>query len=163
MNYPDTNKKFVETFFQNSYINKIKNCRNISEISKFEEDLVSQSNSKNLKLVKECLDYLRILKYQIKNCAETTMKETNSKFELFVKSLNEKSPPSGPAKRFSEDPKVKRSFKDRYGKDWKEVMYATAWKKFNKSESKTVGTPSNLEIGTDSLVNIYKSATPGQN
>jgi len=46
--------------------------------------------------------------------------------------LSEMSPPAGPARRFSKKPEVKKSFKQRYGDRWKEVMYATAWKMHNK-------------------------------
>jgi len=46
--------------------------------------------------------------------------------------LSEVSPPSGAARRFSKKPEVKKSFKQRYGDRWKEVMYATAWKMHNK-------------------------------
>lgn len=46
--------------------------------------------------------------------------------------LDEKSPPSGPARKFSKDPEVKAAFKKKYGERWKEVMYATAWKMHNK-------------------------------
>ena len=46
--------------------------------------------------------------------------------------INEVSPPAGPARRFSKKPEVKKSFKQRYGDRWKEVMYATAWKMHNK-------------------------------
>jgi len=46
--------------------------------------------------------------------------------------VNEVSPPSGPARRFSKKPEVKKAFKQRYGDRWKEVMYATAWKMHNK-------------------------------
>ena len=47
-------------------------------------------------------------------------------------SVNEVSPPSGPARRFSKKPEVKAAFKKRYGDRWKEVMYATAWKMHNR-------------------------------
>jgi hypothetical protein len=46
--------------------------------------------------------------------------------------LHEVSPPSGTARRFSEDPKVKADYKKRYGKRWKEVLYATAWKMYKQ-------------------------------
>ena len=46
--------------------------------------------------------------------------------------INEVSPPSGPARRFSKKPEVKAAFKKRYGDRWKEVMYATAWKMHNR-------------------------------
>lgn len=46
--------------------------------------------------------------------------------------INEVSPPSGPARRFSKKPEVKAAFKKRYGDRWKEVMYATAWKMHNQ-------------------------------
>jgi hypothetical protein len=46
--------------------------------------------------------------------------------------INEVSPPSGPARRFTKKPEVKAAFKKRYGDRWKEVMYATGWKMHNK-------------------------------
>lgn len=57
-----------------------------------------------------------------------------SRYGVFedTQEVNEKSPPSGPARKFSKDPQVKADFKKKYGERWKEVMYATAWKMHNK-------------------------------
>ena len=44
--------------------------------------------------------------------------------------LIEKSPPSDKAERFIK--KNKESFQDKYGEQWKEVLYSTAWKMHNK-------------------------------
>lgn len=56
-----------------------------------------------------------------------------SPFDLAQESveLDEKAPPG------MEDfiKASKASFKKRYGKDWQKVLYATAWKKYNKNES----------------------------
>lgn len=57
--------------------------------------------------------------------------------ELFDEKLNEgevvteKAPPDEKILKWTEDPKVKKSFKDQYGDKWAEVMYATAWKMYN--------------------------------
>lgn len=81
-------------------------------------------------------------KYSKETCMEIDKKfekhlEENSNKELspILDVLKESSPPSGSAKKFSEDPKVKKGFKDRYGKDWKGKMYATAWKMFKKNKT----------------------------
>ena len=96
--------------------------------------------------------------------------------------LMEVSPPSGPARRFSKKEKVKAQFKKRYGKDWKQVFYATAWKMHGKSESVVVADEwlaeadrihgvmkwtslskrGPLEIGSDEIVKTYKRDTPGE-
>ena len=57
-----------------------------------------------------------------------------SRYGVFedAQEVNEKSPPTGPARKFSKDPDVKAAFKKKYGERWKEVMYATAWKMHNK-------------------------------
>lgn len=44
--------------------------------------------------------------------------------------LSETSPPGAKAERFIR--KNKRDFKERYGKRWKKVLYATAWKQFGE-------------------------------
>jgi len=101
--------------------------------------------------------------------------------------MTEVSPPSGPARRFSKKEKVKKEFQKRYGKRWKEVMYATAWKMHNdsvKPEGNMIesaidkiyreivvegawnwtakGLRGPLEIGTDKIVKTYKHDTPGE-
>lgn len=43
-------------------------------------------------------------------------------------SLAEKAPPGQKAERFINN--NKEDFKNRYGKKWKKILYATAWKKF---------------------------------
>lgn len=57
-------------------------------------------------------------------------------FELCLEdsTIMEASPPGGSAKRFSEKEDIKKDFKNRYGKKWKEVFYATAWKHHNKEK-----------------------------
>lgn len=51
-----------------------------------------------------------------------------------MKIINEKAPPGKEAEEWIKS--SKDSFKDQYGDDWEEVLYATAWKKFgNKNES----------------------------
>jgi len=45
--------------------------------------------------------------------------------------ISEKAPPDDKILKWTEDPKVKASFKDKYGDKWAEVMYATAWKMYN--------------------------------
>lgn len=153
----DTRFDSIHASVDNPYINKIKECKDVSKIAQYEEHILNSINTSNSKLVKECLEYTKMLKSKIKHGDSKIMESTNEKFEHLLES----SPPSGPSRRFTEDPKVKKSFKDRYGKRWKKVMYATAWKKYNAEE--TVGTPSQLEIGTKSLVDIYRKTTPGQN
>jgi len=94
----------------------------------------------------------------------------------------EVSPPSGPARRFSKKEKVKAEFRERYGKNWKGIFYATAWKMHGKSESlaftdewlteadkidivmkwTALTKRSPLEIGTDEIVKTYKRDTPGE-
>lgn len=92
----------------------------------------------------------------------------------------EVSPPSGPARRFSKKEKIKAEFKKRYGKRWKEVFYATAWKMHGEEfepttewldESKKIsdvmkwtalGKRGPLLIATDKIVKTYKYDTPGE-
>jgi hypothetical protein len=102
----------------------------------------------------------------------------------------EVSPPSGPARRFSKKEKIKKEFQKRYGSRWKDVFYATAWKMHNDSYEPSLnmiesaidkihseivveGTPQSwtwtdkgvrnpLSVGTDEIVNTYKSDTPGE-
>ena len=48
--------------------------------------------------------------------------------------VEEEAPPSDKAERFIT--KNKKAFKDRYGDEWKQALYATAWKMHNKHFSK---------------------------
>ncbi len=91
----------------------------------------------------------------------------------------EVSPPSGPARRFSKKEKIKKEFQKRYGKRWKDVFYATAWKMHGEEvrptrwidESKkinatmqwtAIGKRNPLLIGSDEIVKTYKKDTPGE-
>lgn len=98
----------------------------------------------------------------------------------FALLMLEVSPPTGPARRFSKKEKVKREFQKRYGKRWKEVFYATAWKMHGEEfeptsdwleESKKIndvmqwtalGKRGPLLIATDEIVRTYKYDTPGE-
>jgi hypothetical protein len=62
-----------------------------------------------------------------------TSKKTRIRGEE-VSFVDEESPPSEKAERFIN--KNKAGFQERYGEDWKEVLYATAWKMHNKHFSK---------------------------
>jgi len=98
--------------------------------------------------------------------------------------LYEVSPPSGPARRFSKKERIKKEFQKRYGKRWKEIFYATAWKMHKDSFDLKVNTIEStidklyilvdswkwtakddrgpLSIGTDNIVKTYKKDTPGE-
>lgn len=100
--------------------------------------------------------------------------------------LYEVSPPSGPARRFSKKEKIKKEFQKRYGKRWKEVFYATAWKMHNDSFDPEVNMVEAaidrlylsldegawdwtakekrgpLSVGTDEIVKTYRKDTPGE-
>jgi len=60
---------------------------------------------------------------------ETVVNNEDDKY-MFIKQLNEKSPPGKKAHRFIA--KHKDEFKDRYGDAWEQVLYATANKLFRK-------------------------------
>lgn len=51
-------------------------------------------------------------------------------YEDVAKVIMESAPPCPKAEKFIKS--AKKSFKKRYGKRWKQVLYATAWKKFSK-------------------------------
>jgi hypothetical protein len=58
----------------------------------------------------------------------------NEQFEdLFEQTcvIVEKAPPDEKIQKWLEEPSTKADFKKRYGDDWEEVMYATAWKVYN--------------------------------
>lgn len=48
--------------------------------------------------------------------------------EYVADPLMERAPPGKKAERFIK--KAKRDFKKRYGSEWKQALYATAWKLF---------------------------------
>ena len=58
------------------------------------------------------------------------MRDLINIIEKFQRELAEKAPPGQKAERFIK--KHKAEFKDRYGDNWKQVLYATAWKRFGK-------------------------------
>lgn len=60
-----------------------------------------------------------------------SLKEGYSAQDFTDKVINEESPPSEKWKKWLEDEKVQKSFKDQYGERWKEVMFAKAWKGYN--------------------------------
>lgn len=49
---------------------------------------------------------------------------------MAARPVSEKAPPGAKAERFVR--KNKSDFKERYGKRWKKVLYATAWKQFGE-------------------------------
>lgn len=53
-----------------------------------------------------------------------------SRYYEIMERLDEAAPSSAKAERWIED--NKETFRSEYGDDWKEVMYATAWKLFKK-------------------------------
>ena len=128
-------------------------------------------------LTRQYINYLKELRNQeiAEKNPSTSLEED---FEYF---MIEVSPPSGPARRFSKKEKIKREFQKRYGKRWKEVFYATAWKMHGAesfdptdewlTESKKInnvmqwtalGKRGPLLIGTDEIVKTYKKDTPGE-
>jgi RimK family alpha-L-glutamate ligase len=124
--------------------------------------------------------YVDMLKDERQWSVEEDVKPTDIN-EDFQYLMLEVSPPSGPARRFSKKEKIKRQFRDRYGKRWKDVFYATAWKMHGKEsyepteewleESRKINTIHKwtalgkrgpLLIGTDKIANTYKFDTPGE-
>ena len=71
--------------------------------------------------------------------------------------LVESSPPAGEAKKFSEDEKVKSKFRKQYGKNWKSVMYATAWKMYKKHiDEEIIGNPLNRFLSKEEIQEKFK-------
>jgi hypothetical protein len=124
--------------------------------------------------------YVDMLKDERRWSVDEDVKPTDIN-EDFQYLMLEVSPPSGPARRFSKKEKIKRQFRDRYGKRWKDVFYATAWKMHGKEsyepteewleESRKINTIHKwtalgkrgpLLIGTDKIANTYKFDTPGE-
>lgn len=54
------------------------------------------------------------------------------KFDYISKELYERAPHYDKAEDFIQD--AKADFKKRYGRRWKPILYATAWKMFGKKE-----------------------------
>ncbi len=163
MDYSNLNNKFSEKYnlfrtkslAENPYLPRI-NKYSINDLIHLEETIRESLKQKSSKILKDALDLCISKKKELKSKMyekynkETSM-EIDGKFEKHIKEsadslsensllknllniLSESSPPSGSAKKFSEDPKAKASFKKRYGKDWKPKLYATAWKMFKKKK-----------------------------
>ena len=143
----------------------------------YEDRCRERGMSEATELIRAYIDHLKDVRAE-----EIGTDEPTSIDEDFDYLLMEVSPPSGPARRFSKKEKVKAEFKKRYGKRWKDVFYATAWKMHGKSESLVVtdewlmeadkihsvmqwtamGKRGPLEIGTNEIVKTYKRDTPGE-
>lgn len=143
----------------------------------YEERCREKGMSEAAELTRGYIDLLKEMRNEEIGTDEPTTIDED--FEYLVLEV---SPPSGPARRFSKKEKVKAEFKNRYGKRWKQVFYATAWKMHGKSESLTVTDEwlteadkidsvmkwtaltkrGPLEIGTDEIVRTYKRDTPGE-
>ncbi len=64
----------------------------------------------------------------VDNSSELQMERNPN--HILMKTM-ESAPPNKKAEKFIKS--QKSSFKKRYGKNWKRVLYATAWKRFNES------------------------------
>jgi hypothetical protein len=143
----------------------------------YEDRCIAKDMRESAYLTRQYINYLKELRNQ--EIAEKN--PSNSIDEDFEYFMIEVSPPSGPARRFSKKEKVKKEFQKRYGKRWKEVFYATAWKMHRGesfdptdewlTESKKInnvmqwtalGKRGPLLIGTDEIVKTYKKDTPGE-
>jgi RimK family alpha-L-glutamate ligase len=143
----------------------------------YEDRCIAKDMRESAYLTRQYINYLKELRNQeiAEKNPSTSLEED---FEYF---MIEVSPPSGPARRFSKKEKVKKEFQKRYGKRWKEVFYATAWKMHGGesfdptdewlTESKKInnvmqwtalGKRGPLLIGTDEIVKTYKKDTPGE-
>lgn len=56
--------------------------------------------------------------------------DSRKKRKTMRQNIKEVAPPSKKIENFIKD--KKKDFKERYGKNWEKVLYATAWKKYNK-------------------------------
>jgi RimK family alpha-L-glutamate ligase len=143
----------------------------------YEDRCIGKDMRESAYLTRQYINYLKELRDE--EIAEKN--PSNSIDEDFEYFMIEVSPPSGPARRFSKKEKVKKDFQKRYGKRWKEVFYATAWKMHGAesfdptdewlTESKKInnvmqwtalGKRGPLLIGTDEIVKTYKKDTPGE-
>ena len=132
-----------------------------------EQKAIQNGKIDSAKIYRSFIEYEKDLKYR------------NYKVDLDISEeieslLYEVSPPSGPARRFSKKEKIKKQFQKKYGKDWKRVFYATAWKmhkdSFESNEdlieaawewtAKEKRGP--LSVGTNKIVNTYRKDTPGE-
>ena len=142
----------------------------------YEERCLTRNMQEGAYLARTYIEFLK----EIRNSelgSNQPKTDINEDFELF---LLEVSPPKGAARSFSKDEKTKASFRKQYGKRWKEVFYATAWKMHGEDvepsetwldEAKKINTVLKwtsmskrdpLLIGTDKIVKTYKHDTPGE-
>lgn len=76
----------------------------------------------------------------------------NEAFErLFEESvvIVEKAPPDEKIQKWLEDPATKADFKKRYGDEWEEIMYATAWKIYNGKKNEQFNESWNVDEEMD--------------
>ena len=143
---------------------------------RYEERCIQRSMPDAAQLTRAFIDELKEERYSDLGKDQPIL-TVDDEFALL---MLEVSPPSGPARRFSKKDKVKREFQKRYGKRWKEVFYATAWKMHGEEfeptsewleESKKIndvmqwtalGKRGPLLIATDKIVRTYKQDTPGE-
>jgi RimK family alpha-L-glutamate ligase len=142
----------------------------------YEERCLTRNMQEGAYLARTYIEFLK----EIRNSelgSNQPKTDINEDFEFF---LLEVSPPKGAARSFSKDEKTKASFRKQYGKRWKEVFYATAWKMHGENvepsetwldEAKKINNVLKwtsmskrgpLLIGTDKIVKTYKHDTPGE-
>ena len=142
----------------------------------YEERCLTRNMQEGAYLARTYIEFLK----EIRNSelgSNQPKTDINEDFEFF---LLEVSPPKGAARSFSKDEKTKAAFRKQYGKRWKEVFYATAWKMHGEDvepsetwldEAKKINNVLKwtsmskrgpLLIGTDKIVKTYKHDTPGE-
>jgi len=57
----------------------------------------------------------------------------------------EKAPPDEKLQKWLEEPSTKAEFKKRYGDEWEEIMYATAWKIYNGKKNEEINESWNID------------------
>jgi RimK family alpha-L-glutamate ligase len=142
----------------------------------YEERCLTRNMQEAAQLTRSYIDLLKEIR-DSEMGSELPKTDINEDFDYL---LVEVSPPSGPARRFSKKEKIKKEFQKRYGKRWKEVFYATAWKMHGEetdttenwlNESKKInavlqwtamGKRGPLLVGSDEIVKTYKKDTPGE-
>lgn len=107
-NLADIEEKDLEIFNSNNEENKIKNENNKE---KKENDIKKIQSKENI----------------IRKEIETDLNIDKRKKR---KNIKEVAPPSKKIEKFIKG--SKQDFKKRYGKNWEKILYATAWKKYNK-------------------------------
>lgn len=90
-----------------------------------------------------------------KAAADKKKAEASKKKPVKETKLKEVAPPGKKAEDFIK--KNKASFKERYGKRWQEVLYATAWKKFGPKKESYVKATKMLETATEKKKQLMKA------